>query len=383
MEPRRIFFLASDLTPSGSTRQLALVAGGLARVACPPSLGRPANESEPFRVEVGVLDSVESPLAEELRAVGIPMHSVPIRHAIDFQWFRKLRKVVAAANPSIIHAWGPAAVRASRLVAKKRGDGGNAPRIIASAASFPLGGISGWLATRQLRRCDRVVPTTWAEGERYRRLGVLADRLTRIAPGVAPPPTPPDRAVFLQELGLPANAKIIAVAGRLEPASGFKSAVWAFDMLRYEHPDWHLVIFGEGPEREALEAFGRAVMFDDFRIHFAGFCPDLPALLAHADLVWMTHERGGIALALEAMAAGKPVFARKSSEMAELVEDGQTGFLIDAGERSHLSAKSYPFLTDAAARAKLGEAGRLRAVEHFSAARAVEQFARLYEEVAR
>ena len=57
----------------------------------------------------------------------------------------------------------------------------------------------------------------------------------------------------------------------------------------------------DGPDRAGLEDFGRALAFDDFRIHFAGHRPDLPALLGLAEVVWVAQERGGVNLALEAV----------------------------------------------------------------------------------
>ncbi|HEY2909602.1 MAG TPA: glycosyltransferase family 4 protein, partial [Gemmataceae bacterium] len=319
---------------------------------------------------------------QQLRRLGIPIHAIPVRHAFDVRGLRLLRRIVGDLSPQVVHAWGPAAIRAARIIASSDGDGGNVPRLVASSASLPGAGIKGWLTARRLRRCDRVVAATWSEGDRYRRLGVAADRLTRIAPGIAMPEMGTDRALALRELGLPAEAKFIAVAGSLESISGFKAAIWAFDMVRYEHPDWHLVIFGDGPDRVLLEEFGRAIMFDDFRIHFAGSRSDLPQLLVHADLVWITHERGGASLAVEAMAAARPVLGWKSAELAEIIEDGQTGLLVPFGERAMLSAASYPLLDDPDLRRKLGDAGWERAGKHFSATHAIEQFARLYEELA-
>jgi glycosyltransferase involved in cell wall biosynthesis len=317
---------------------------------------------------------VETPIAESLRSAGIPIHAAPLRSGLDIKGMRALRGTLTAAAPAIVHAWGPAAVRASRLAS-----GG---RTVATAASFSAGGVSGWLATRRLRRVDRVVAATWAEGERYRRLGVPGDRLTHISPGVEAPPVPVERATVLHQLGLPANAQFIAVAGKLESQSGFKAAIWAFDMVRYDHPDWHLVIFGDGPQREPLEDFARALMFDDCRVHFVSSRADFPALLAHAGVVWVTQERGGLSPALEAMAAGVPVVAWKTGDLTEVLEDGQTGFLVPPSDRAKLSVRTYPLLDDPAARMKLGAAGRVRAAEHFSTRHAIEQYVRLYDEVA-
>ena len=367
MEPRTVFFLASELGPTGAARQLGLLAAGLPR--------------DRFRAAVGVLGPANTPGADALRAAGVPVHPLPLRHILDFSGMRNLRRAVAAANPAVLHAWGPAAVRASRLLTTRRPDNGNAPRLVVSAASFPGGGVVGWLTTRRLRQADRVIPMTWAEGERYRRLGVEGIRLTRIGPGVAPVAAIPDRAAVLRQLGLPPTARLIVTAGRLEPNGGLKSAIWAFDMLRYDFPDLFLVVFGEGPDRAGLEAFGRALAFDDFRVRFPGCRADLPALLGLAEVVWVTHDRGGVNLALEAMAAGRPVVGWKTPELADVIEDGTTGFLVNSGDRPQVSAKTYSLLEDPTHAAKVGAAGRQRAADHFTVGRMVEQYIRMYREV--
>jgi glycosyltransferase involved in cell wall biosynthesis len=352
-----VFFLASDLGPCAASAQLRRLAPALPR--------------DRFRVEVGVIGAADG--ATDLREAGIPVHHVPLRQSFDISGLRKLRRIVAAANPTILHAWGPAAARVSRLLPRSR--------VVVSAASEPGGGLFGWLTCRRLRRADRVVPTTWADGERYRRLGVPFEHLTRIGPAVSPPGLLPDAVEFRRGLGLPPHSRLIFAAGRLEPASGLKSAIWAFDMLRYEAADLHLVIFGDGPDREGLDAFGRAIAYDDFRITFAGHRPDLPDLLGLAEVVWVAQERGGVNLALEAMAAGRPVVGWRNPDLAELIEDGETGFLATPGERAQLAAKTYPLIHEPGLVAKLGAAGQQRAAERFTVEKVAEQFARLYQEL--
>src|SRR5207302_216751 len=80
----------------------------------------------------------------------------------------------------------------------------------------------------------------------------------------------------------------------------------AFDMLRYDARDLHLVVSGAGSAATALEQFGRALAFDDFRIHFAPCGPARAAAVRLASAVWVTAPRGGTDEALEAMAAGIP-----------------------------------------------------------------------------
>lgn len=352
-----IFFLASDLSPVSTARHLARLVALLPR--------------DRFHVQIGVLGKAEGPIAEWLKGKGLAVQSLPARRLVDLGGASRLRKFTDGAK--IIHAWGPAAVRASALLGDRK--------IVATDCSVMPPGVGGWMATRALRRCQRVVSFTFAEGDRYRKLGVRADALTRIAPGIEPPPLV-DRAALLRELELPPQARFIAAAGPLEPASGFRDAILVFDLVRYEYPDLHFVIFGEGSERESLHAFARSLMFDDWRIRFAPARLDLPGVLAESEFVWVTAERGDPLLALETMAAGRPVMGWKVPDMAEVMEDEITGILVERGDRARLASASYPYITDDARRSFLGDSGRLRSLEHFNPHREVEQYVHLYEELA-
>jgi glycosyltransferase involved in cell wall biosynthesis len=363
----KLFFLASDLVAGDVAGQLALLACGLPR--------------DRFAVTVGVLDRADSSAADALRAAGLSVVPLPIRHPLDFSGMRKLRSAVRGANPAVLHCFGPAAVRAARLAVSGRADGGNTPRLVASAVTSTGGGVGGWLSGRVLRRADRVLATSRAEGERYRRLGVRGERLTRVNPAVALPPEAPDRHAFCSEVSVPPDSKLIFAAGRLDAAHGVKEAVIAFDMLRYESSALRLVLTGDGPNRVEAEELGRALAFDDFRIHFSGARPDLPAAAQLAEMVWVTCASGGELLALRAMAAGRPVIAYHTPELAEVIDDGITGYLVPVGDRAAIATKAHELLVDPALAAKMGEAGRARAAERFSVARMVEQHVRVYQEL--
>ncbi len=360
-----MFFLASDLGPSGAARQIGLLATGLRNVRA--------------RAEVGVLGPANTPIADDLRRAGIRVHAVPLRSPIDFRGMRALRRVVDAATPTVVHAWGPAAVRATAGLLPRSGEGSRP--VVVSATSSPGGGLFGWLTTRRAKRSTRVVAASWADGERYRRLGIASGLLTRVSPAVAPAPPPPGRDAFLRELGLPPTARLVMTAGRLESGPELQAAVWAFDMLRYEFPGLYLLIFGTGQDQAGLEAFGQALGFDDYRVRFPGYRADLPAVLGLAEVVWVTQNRGGVNLALEAMAAGRPVVGWKSPDLIEVVDEGETGFLVDPKERALVSARTHGLLSDAAVAARFGAAGRARAAERFGIPRMVELFRRVYESV--
>ncbi len=361
-----LFFLASDLGTTATAEQLALLAGALPR--------------EQFSLAVGVLGPVSGPATAVLQAAGVSVVACPIRGPFDLAGMRWLRRTVAAANPAVVHAFGPAAVRAAQLVVTHTRDG-NRPRLVASAAIVPEAGLGGWLTRRQLRLADRVIATGWGQGERYRQLGVRGERLTRIAPAAPLPGDAPEHATFCRDIGAPVESRFIFAGGQLDSGYGAKDAVMAFDMIRYELPALQLVLTGDGLDRTEVEELSRALAFDDIRVRFSGPRPDLAAATRLAEMVWVTGKHGGEHQALRAMAAGKPVIAFHTPELAEVIDDGTTGYLVSQGDRGAIAARSHVLLADPAQGAKLGEAGRARAAERFGVARMAEMHARVYQEL--
>jgi glycosyltransferase involved in cell wall biosynthesis len=360
-----LFFLASDLGPSGAAKMLTLVVPALA---------------DRYRVAVGVLRRPVGPFDAALVEAGFPPVPLPVRGPLDVGGLREARKWVRAFRPRVLHAIGPAAVRLAPFLT--RAANGKACPIIASAADRPGDGLRGWWARRILRGAKRVVAATRSEAVRYERLGVVADRIELIAPGVPAAPPPLDPVALRKALDIPAGTRLVIAAGGFDTVAGVRSAVWAFDVVRYVAPDVYLVLVGDGPERDRSERFARALGFDDYRVRVAGMRPDVPALLGLAEVVWVTHVRGGVNLALEAMAAGRPVVALRTPDVAEVVEDGVTGRLMPPEDRVGLAAATGELLADPASAGRLGAAGRARAAVRHSVSEMTDRYARLYERTA-
>ena len=72
----------------------------------------------------------------------------------------------------------------------------------------------------------------------------------------------------------------------------------------------------------------------------------------------------------------------KTPNLGELIEEGETGFLVPRADRAQLAAKTLVLLGDAAARGRVGGTARERVRERFPVGRMVEQFARVYAELA-
>jgi phosphatidylinositol alpha-1,6-mannosyltransferase len=205
--------------------------------------------------------------------------------------------------------------------------------------------------------------------------GYPAGEARRVAGGRMPPTTvvPPgvDTERF-RPVPHPPRRTVVAVS-RLVPRKGMDVLVEAAAALRERHPGLDVLIGGGGRDRRRLER--RAARLSA-PVRFLGRVGDgdLPALLASADVFamlcrnrWWGLEQEGFGIVfLEAAACGVPQVAGDSGGAAEAVVDGETGLVV---RRPHdvgaVAAALDRLMGDDELRARMGEAGRRRAVEEF------------------
>jgi glycosyltransferase involved in cell wall biosynthesis len=356
----KVLFVIPTLAYSGAAKQLVLLAMGLPR--------------SDFETRVCCLGP-DGPIARSLREGGIEVASLGWSRRFDLNPFLRLRQLVKSFAPDVIHTWRLPSLRAVCLV------GGRRRHLVAGlAGDWPaVDQPWRWLDQKALGRPTTVVAANSDEAESCRRLGLPAERIVTIPPGVASvattasPPAGPNGPLRWLE-----NARLLVCAGPLEPHKGFKEAIWAYEILRYLFPNLHLVLVGDGPERGRLEQF-REATGTAAGVHFVGPVTDLPTWLARAEVVWVPSlKRGGVNVALEGQAAGRPVVASRLPGLAEVVANGETGFLVAAGDKVALAWQTRLLLDDPERGRRMGAAGQERVAQHFAAARLMERFVHLY-----
>ncbi len=242
-----------------------------------------------------------------------------------------------------------------------------------------------WLALWTDRRwlalwTDRIVCLTEAERLDYLRYGVgrpeqhlvihSGVQVERFARQVDP-------EICRRSLGLRPGIPVVGCVARLVPVKGVDYLVQAFMKVRSAVPDAHLVIVGDGPERSALETSVRRLGLDG-AVTFTGLRPEVADLMHAFDVVAVPSLNEGMGkVAVEAMAAGRPVVASDVVGLREVVQDGRTGFLVRSGDSQHLATALVRVLQDAGLRARMGEAGRVRATA-YDTSRMVEELTEHY-----
>jgi glycosyltransferase involved in cell wall biosynthesis len=180
------------------------------------------------------------------------------------------------------------------------------------------------------------------------------------------------------EAGVPAEAPLALAVGRLIEQKDHATLLRAFALVRAQLPEARLAILGGGPLEGATRGLSRELGLED-----AVSLPGRTAprdWLARADVFVHTSRWEGFGIVLlEAMLAGLPVVATRVSAVPEVVADGETGFLVEAGDVEGVARELSGLLADAELRRRLGDAGRERARTEFSVARMTERTLAVYE----
>lgn len=186
--------------------------------------------------------------------------------------------------------------------------------------------------------------------------------------------------------GQSADPFTILCIGTMYEVKGQTHLIEACRLLHEQGTDFRCYLVGDGPDRPALIEQSACAGLAD-RVQFLGLRPreEIAELLQRVDVVAVPSvptkdgRREGIPVVLmEAMASGVPVVASGISGIPELVEDGQSGFLVPPRDPPALADALQRLYNDPLLRRRLGQAGRHKVVLEFdlstNAARLAQYF---------
>src|ERR1043166_8756315 len=192
--------------------------------------------------------------------------------------------------------------------------------------------------------------------------------------------TPEDaRAQF----GLPQTGKrfMTIVANLRNPVKDHEMLLRAAARVRAQVSDAAFVIAGEGELMPGLRelAYQLGIAED---VHFIGRCDDVAALLFASHVGVLSSKAEGFANAiLEYMAVGLPVVATDVGGVREAIVEGQTGFIVPAGDDAQMAARIIEVLGDDNRAREMGARGRGLVGDKFSSEHHLQNTLELYDEV--
>jgi glycosyltransferase involved in cell wall biosynthesis len=307
--------------------------------------------------------------AERLRRLGIEPQLVPVSSMVGAHDFARVRRHLQRVAPDLVHTHlgtsdclAGAAARSLRIPAVATLHA--ADWSCASSRDSARLRLSG--AAR--RRCAaRVIAVSECARRTYLATGWdTPERVVAIHNGVAGRAQPGAGTAVRRELGIPADAPLVAMVSTLRPEKAHDVALAAHALLRERFPAARLLVVGEGPAEHAIEPLVRAA---GPAVVMAGYRDDVMAVLDAADLLLHPSRMEAFPTTLlEAMAASVPIVATRVGGIPEIVRDGHEGLLVDAPpDAGQVAAALARLLADPELRRRMGTAARERFEREFTA----------------
>jgi glycosyltransferase involved in cell wall biosynthesis len=274
----------------------------------------------------------------------------------------------------------PAALMAARLVgvpaivyaAEIHGPARMRRPVKASATAATVGLTKGLAAA--------IVCCSDAVARQY--TGTCAPRVTTISPGVSPDDLVADREAARRELDVSGAEPCVAVVGNIAAGRSQADLIRALPSLRSAFPRIRCVVAGATLDRPADQAYAQQLesLVDELGVRdlvrFAGFVDPVAVVYAAADIVVNPARvsEGLGRVALEALAAGRPVVSTRVGAVPEILRDGHDALLVPPGRPDEIAEAVSALCRDARLRERLVTAGQARVVAEFGEGDSTRRF---------
>lgn len=369
---RRVMLFCDSFTHGGTERQLLHALRLLDRAK--------------YDLYVGCLKRC-GPFLANIESLGIPIVEYPLRSlfgADTVRWFFRLVDLLRRERIDVLHAFefygNVFAVPAARWA--------GVPVVIASRREL-AGDRSPWQQRAIRAACHLahgIVANSRAAGSRLIGFGRGAiEKVTVIPNGIDLDDFQSDAAPAetRTKIGVGASVPLVGILGALRPEKDQATFLRAAARVVQLIPDAHFLLIGDGSERCKLQSLAVQLGIED-RVLFAGDRTEVPDLLTALDVFVLSSITESFPNAvLEAMAVGRPVVATNFGGTPELVEEGNTSFLVPVADDESMAARIVALLRDPALRRSMGQAGRARVEREFTPARMKQRLEALYDSLLR
>lgn len=328
-----------------------------------------------------------NPVADEIRRFGIPVDTVPVERLRDVTAIPRIARYLRRRGADIVHtqlefadALGTVAARLVGIPAVSTLHTVSEPERWGRAwwrnrlGDLVLGSLSGAIISvsdeaRRHYEAHRPYPRRRLVTVRN---GIDLTAFERVEG---------DGEAVRAELGIAADARVIATVAVLRPDKGLQHMVRAMPEIGARHPEAVYLVVGDGDHRAELE---REVARQGVagRVLFAGSRTDVPRILSACEVFVLPTLQDALPTVLaEAAAAGVPIVASRVGGVPEMCIDGRNGILVPPADQHALAGACCRLLGDGPSAERMGREGRVVARERFDIAAQAARLTDVYRRV--
>lgn len=331
-------------------------------------------------VEFGLVIMSNDIHYKEIFDLGIPVHQVIRKTKKDLSVFSKFMKLCREFKPDIAHCWDSMTavylVPVCRMLGIRLVNG----MIVDSPATQNYRNKVWLRAKLTFPFSSKVIGNSKAGLKAY---GAPAKRSVCIYNGFnfKRAENILDGGAMKRKLNIGAEY-VVGMVASFSIFKDYPTYFKAAEQLLVKYPGITFLAIGDDTDSEEAKQMVSSHMRPNFR--FLGRSSGIESLVNIMDICVLATFTEGISNAiLEYMAMGKPVIATDGGGTCEIVEDGQTGFLVRKSDPGQLAEKMELLIKDPALRARMGEAGKKRVKEIFSIESMMNGFVGEYQKLAR
>jgi glycosyltransferase involved in cell wall biosynthesis len=314
---------------------------------------------------------------ERARRRGLSVRMVHCQGRADWRAVRQIEECIHEDGIELLHTHGYKADLYGYVAARRSGK-----PIVATCHNWVGGtaalGIYNHLDRMALKRFQGLAAVSDSVAQRLLASGVPARKIRTIANGIDVQTF--ERARPLQVFNFD-GSKVVGMVARLDLQKGFEYLLRAASELRSAFPGLKVVIVGEGPDRNEIEGMIHRLGLQS-NVILAGQRSDMPVIYAAMDVFVLPSLNEGLPMTiLEAMAASRPVIATRVGAIPKVIQDGETGLLVDPGDIHGLRDALARLLTDSDLCCRLGAAGHDWVSRNYTSEAMALKYRQMYDDV--
>ncbi len=333
-------------------------------------------------------------VADDLGVEVVPLGELHRDVSALYDPFAVLRLVheIRRTRPHILHTHTAKAGAVGRTAALLAG-GARPPVVVHTFHGHVLKGYFDPFRTQIFRETERALARSTtrliAVGPQVRddlvELGVApAEKFSVIRLGVdleARVVTQDRRAEYRRLFGIPADRFVVGWIGRMTAIKRVPDILTSFKLLLDRGIEATLCLVGDGPDRRPAELQARRLGIAR-NVVSLGYQRDVSPYYALFDaFVLPSANEGTPVVAIEALAAERPVVATRVGGVPDVVTEGESGYLVDVGDVDAIAGALERLARDPELSRRLGERGRELVVPRYRVERLVDDVDALYREL--